>query len=460
MKDKLIRLFLSSNLLSFFGVSHAQSLMDVYQKARLQDTQFLAARSALDAALEKIPQARAGLLPVVSVAANKNFQMGEGFFSGEGYSGVPNVSREVRAWSWTAQLTQPVFRLSSWAAYTQADAQVVQAKEQFFLAEQELIVRTAQIYFDLQLAMQSVHVSDAQLEAMREQLILAERTFDVGTGTITDVHEAKAKQALSFAQRVAAVNDLTTRQAELEKLVGQYMQLAPTELVKSLPELQPKHVSDWLSLAMNQSPQIRIQQATLSVAQNEVAKNMAAHAPTLDLVAHRMANYNSGSLSTPAELSARVNAHQAGVQLSIPLFSGGATQSKVREAVALEQKAKDELVGAQRTTSSLVRQTFAGAINGQAQVDALEAAVEASQNSVASNKIGFKIGTRINPDVLNAEQQLYSTLRDLNKARVEVVMQRLKLKAATGSLSPDDVLHLDRILVPTVLETQLAAFHR
>ena len=457
MKDKLLIRFLSGVLTGVPSLAHAHSLMDIYEKARTQDNQFVAAGKALEAALEKLPQARAGLLPAIGVVANKNLQIGEGSFAGDGYSGVPYVSREIRAWNWSAQLTQPIFRLSSWATYAQADAQVVQAKEQFFLAEQELIVRTAQVYFDLQLAMQSLQVAQAQLQAMHEQLTLAQRTYEVGMGTITDVHEATAKHALSLAQRVSALNDLTAKQAELEKLVGEYMALTPAQLAQISPVLEPADVNHWLSLAMSQSPQIRIQQAALIVAEKEVSKTTTAHAPTLDVVANRGATYSSGALSTPADLSTRVNSHQTGLQLSIPLFAGGATQSKVREALALEQKAKEELTAAQRNTSSQIRQTFAGVINGQAQVDALEVAVEASKNSVESNKIGFKIGTRINPDVLNAEQQLYSTLRDLNKARVDAVMQALKLKASTGTLNAEDLLQLDQMMVPAPAPVHLAS---
>ncbi len=456
MKDKLRTLACLVSLWGGAASVNAQSLMGVYQKARAQDSQYGAARNALEAALEKLPQARAGLLPALSLTANKNMQIGDGAFSGDGYSGVPSVSREIRSWNWTAQLVQPVFRLSNWLAYVQADAQVAQAKEQFTLAEQDLVVRSAQVYFDVQVAMQSVQVAEAQLQAINEQLTLAQRTFEVGMGTITDVHEAKAKQALNLAQRVSALNDLTAKQAELEKLIGDYVALPPVQLAKSLPALEPTRVDDWLALAMTHNPQIRIQQAALLVAEKEVSKSMAAHAPTLDVVSNRAASYNSGSLSTPADLATRVNSHQTGLQLTIPLFSGGATQSKVREAVALEQKAKDDLTGAQRSASSLVRQTFAGVLNGQAQVDALEAAVEASQNSAESNKIGFKIGTRINPDVLNAEQQLYTALRDLSKARVDAVMQGLKLKATVGSLSAEDLQLLEHMLTPSADVTHAA----
>jgi outer membrane protein len=424
--------------------SHAQSLMDVYQKARAQDNQYGAARRALEASLEKLPQARAGFLPNVSVVANKNHQIGEASFSA-----APYVARDVRAWNWTTQLTQPVIRWGNWAAYGQADAQVTQAKEQFSLAEQDLIVRTAQVYFDVQVAMQSVQVAEAQLQAINEQLTLAQRTFEVGMGTITDVHEAKAKQALNLAQRVTALNDLTTKQAELEKLIGEYVALPPMQLTKSLPALDPTQLNDWLTAALRQNPQIRIQEAAVIVAEKEVSKSMAAHAPTLDIVANRTGNYSSGTISSPADLSTRFNSHQTGLQLTIPLFAGGATQSKVRESVALEEKAKEELTGAKRNASSQVRQSFAGVMNGQAQVEALEAAVEASQNSVESNKIGFKVGTRINPDVLNAEQQLYAAMRDLSKARADAVMQSLKLKATTGSLDGDDLAALEKLMQPT-----------
>jgi outer membrane protein len=443
VRDKLLTLLCCSG---FWGVSmpgHAQSLLDVYQKAKAQDNPYRAARRSLEAALEKLPQARAGFLPTINMVANKNQQTGEASFSQ-----APYVTRDVRSWNWTAQLTQPLIRWSNWAAYGQADALVTQAKEQFSLAEQELMVRTAQAYFDVQVAMQSVQVAQAQLQAIHEQLTLAQRTYEVGMGTITDVHEAKAKQALNMAQRAAALNDLTARQAELEKLAGEYVALPPMQLTKSLPALDPIQLDDWVTVALQQNPQIRIQQAALTAASKEVSKNMAAHAPTLDLVANRAGNYSSGSLSSPAALTIRSNSYQAGLQLTIPLYAGGATQSKVREAVALAEKAKEELTGAQRNAISQVRQTFAGVMNSQAQVEALEAAVEASQNSVESNKIGFKVGTRINPDVLNAEQQLYTVMRDLNKARVDAVMQSLKLKATTGSLDADDLAAVEKLMQP------------
>ena len=288
MRDKFLTLLCCSGCWGVSMPGHAQSLLDVYPKAKAQDNPSRAARRSLEAALEKLPQARAGFLPTINMVANKNQQTGEASFSQ-----APYVTRDVRSWNWTAQLTQPLIRWSNWAAYGQADAQVTQAKEQFSLAEQELIVRSAQAYFDVQVAMQSVQVAQAQLQAINEQLTLAQRTYEVGMGTITDVHEARAKQALNMAQRVAALNDLTAKQAELEKLAGENVALPPLQLTKSLPALDPTQLNDWLTVALQQNPQIRIQQAALTVASKEVSKNMAAHAPTLDLVANRAGNYSS-----------------------------------------------------------------------------------------------------------------------------------------------------------------------
>lgn len=429
----------------------AQTLMDVYHKAWMHDSQYAAAKKSYDAALEKPPQAMAGLLPSVNLVANRNHQIGEASFSS-----APYLARDLRVWNWTAQFTQPLLRWGNWAHMAQANAQVEQAKAQLALAEQELIIRVAQVYFDVQVAMQNIQVADAQLAAVNEQLTLAERSFKVGMGTVTDVHEARAKQALSLAQRVTSLNDLTSKQAELERMVGESTPLVAIQLTKRLPPLLDHDLADWLSAASTDHPQVRIQQAAVEVARQDIAKSMSAHAPTLDILANRAANFSSGTLSSPADLSTRVNSHQTGVQLTIPLFAGGATQSRVRESVVLAEKAKDDLVGAQRNASSQVRQAFAGVVNGQAQIEALEAAVLASTYAVESNKIGFKIGTRINPDVLNAEQQLYATLRDLSKARVEAVMQGLKLKASTGALSVDDLQVLGGMMTPVTSGTLLS----
>lgn len=442
-----VKIFASVGFVLYFGSLQlqctAQTLTNVFRKAQIEDTQYRAARKAVDAALEKLPQARAGLLPNVSLTGNSSQQKGEASFSD-----APFVNRDVNSWGWTAQVTQPLIRWANWVSYQQAGAQVEQAKAQFFQAEQELMLRTAQTYFDVMVARENIRVSDAQLHSVDEQLVLAERNFAVGTGIITDVHEAKAKKGLALSQRIAAINELATKQAELEKMLGETAPLETGRLSHSLPLIRDVALNEWLSVAGTENPQVKLQQAALEVAQKEVSKNTSAHLPTLDLTLNRAGNFSSGSMSSPADLTTRVNSQQIGLQLTVPLFSGGATQSKVRESLVLEDKAQDDLLGAKRNATSQVRLAFAGVLNGQAQIEALQAAVEAGEHAVEANKIGFKIGTRINPDVLNAEQQLYGSMRDLMKARVEVLMQGLKLKAAAGALREQDLLALDALSTP------------
>ena len=419
----------------------AQTLSAVYRKAQTEDAQYRAARKGFEAALEKLPQSRAALLPSVNLTGSNSNQVGDASF---GYG--PYENRSVNSWSWNAQITQALIRPGNWIAYRQAGAQIEHARAQLSVAEQDLMLRSAQSYLDVMLAKETIRVSEAQLGAVSEQLILAERNYSVGTGTITDVHEAKAKRGLALSQRIAAVNELASRQAELDKMLGETMALVPVRFKQDLPSITTVLLSDWLSSAATQNPQVKIQQAALEVAQKEVAKSMSAHAPTLDLTYSHNGVFNSGSLSSPADLATRTRSHQTALQLTVPLYSGGSVQSRVREALMLEDKARDELLLAQRSAASQVVQAYAGVRNGQAQIEALQAAVEAGGQAVEANKIGFKIGTRINPDVLNAEQQLYASMRDLMKARLDAVMQGLKLKAASGVLQELDLLELETLL--------------
>lgn len=422
------------------SLASAQSLTEVYRKAQIEDSQYRAARKSYEATLEKLPQARAGLVPTVNLTGNKSHQTGDSSFSG-----AAPVNRDVKSWTWTAQVTQPLIRWASWVNVTQATSQIEQARAQLALAEQDLMLRTAQTYLDIMLAAENIRVAEAQLNAVNEQLVLAERNFAVGTGIITDIYEAKTKRGSAQSQRMAALNELASKQADLEKILGDELVLTPMRMSKNLPMLDKTQLKEWIYRATLDNLQVKIQKAALDVSASETTKSQSVHAPTLDLTYNRAGAFNSGSLSSPADLTTRTQSHQAGLQLTVPLYAGGATESRVRESLLLEGKAYEELVGAKRSARMQARQAFAGVMNGQAQIEALQAAVESGVQAVEANKIGFRIGTRINPDVLNAEQQLYSAMRDLMKARVDAVMQGLKLKAATGALQEQDLTALDRL---------------
>ena len=428
-------------LLGSFGAL-ADNLLEVYRKAQERDPTYRAAVHALQAARERVPQARAGLMPAVNLVGASSQQSGQAAFSE-----APYVDRNVRSRSWNLQLTQPLWRAASWVALGQAGQQEVLAEAQFRQAEQELMLRTALVYLDVLVAQEAERVARLQIGAVEQQLGLARRNFEVGTATVTDVHEAKSRLDLSRAQAVAAASDTENKRAELARILGDSgARLARLHDNGRLPGLQPETVQPWVDSAREQSLQVRIALTALDVADREIAKNRAAHLPTLDLTAGYGTNFTSGSITSPADIATRTRSGQVGLNLNIPLYAGGAVQARVREATALKDKAGEELEAARRQAITQARQAFTGVINGVAQVEALESAISSSKSSLDANKVGYRIGTRINIDVLNAEQQLYAAQRDWHRARAETLMQGLRLKASNATLGESDLQAINDLL--------------
>jgi outer membrane protein len=441
------------------GLSLGLGLVALCQKAEQGDAQHTAARKALEAALEKIPLARAALLPSVNLSAGSARQTGVSTFS-DG----PEVDRDPTTRNWSLQFTQPLLRGAQWAGYDQAQSLVAQARSQMAQAQQELVLRCAQAYLDVQLAAQNVQVLDAQQQAMQAQLDVAQRNQVVGTGTVMDVQEARAKHALTRAQRLGAAADLAARHAEVERLVGEPTPLASMRLERllALPWALGSYsrgeaadsaapAADWLESAVHSHPQTLAQEAQLAAAQLEATKASREYWPTLDLTASVGANASTGTLASPADMATSTRSQSVGVQLTVPLYGGGATQARMREALALQDKAAAELTATQRAVRAQAQQAYWGLSSGVAQTQALQAAVEAGRAAVQSNTVGYRIGTRISPDVLNAVQQLYTSERDLSKARTDSVMQALKLKAARGALQTDDLAAVQSLLEPVVV---------
>lgn len=430
----------SSFLLSF--CAGADNLLDVYRKAQERDPTYRGAAHALQAARERVPQARAGLLPAVNLVGATSQQSGRAAFSES-----PYVDRNVRSRSWNLQLTQPLWRATGWMALGQAEQQEMLAEAQFRQIEQELILRTAQAYLDVLVAQEAERVARLQVGAVEQQLGLARRNFEVGTATVTDVHEAKSRLDLSRAQAVAAASEMENKRAELARILGDSdTRLARLHARSQLPGLQPETVQSWVDSAREQSLQVRVALATLNVADREIEKNRAAHSPSLDLTAGYGTNYASGSISSPADIATRTRSGQVGLNLTIPLYAGGGVQARVREAIALKDKAGEDLEAARRQAITQARQAFTGVVNGAAQVEALESAISSSKSSLDANKVGYRIGTRINIDVLNAEQQLYAAQRDWHKARAETLMQGLRLKASNATLDEADLQAINALL--------------
>ena len=410
----------------------ATDLLQVYQQALTNDATFQAARSAQVAGQEQLSQGRALLLPSVNLSGNASANDVDTQYNGS--SIFPGGVRKYSASGYAVTLNQPLYRAQSYAQYAQAKFGVEQVDAQFTAAQQDLIVRVAQAYFDVLLAQYSVTLAEAQKESISEQLAQAKRNFEVGTSTITDTHDAQARFDLTVAQEIAIQNDLENKQNALEQIVGHPAGELVT--VKGEVPLQapvPTSMDAWVEKALAQNPDVKIAQAALEIAGEEVRKARGGHMPTLDLVASYGQNNQSGSLGYDQ------TAKTVGVQLNLPLFQGGATSSKVREAVANQEKARQELDATRRRVTQQARQAYLGVTSGIAQVKALQQAVISNQSSLDSTKLGLEVGVRTSVDQLNARQQLFSARRDLAQALYSYILAQLKLGAAVGTLNEADV---------------------
>jgi outer membrane protein len=420
--------------------ANATDLLEAYRLAKNNDAAF--ARYSLEGIQQRIPQARAALLPSVTASGSKGSTQAVTAFTD-----VPPVDRGMRSWAWSLQLRQPLIRLSSVYAYEQSKYIVEQAEAEYESAEQDLILRVAEAYFGVSVAQQVIDASNAEVQALEEQLGQVTRGFKLGTHTLIDVDDTKARLGLARSRQIAAKNDLESKRAELEKITGQRItELNLLKIKAVLPAPQPRDSQTWIDRARLENPKVRAQKAGVAVAEQNIKKSRSEYAPTLDLVASRNGNYASNSLTTPNEFATRANSTQIGIQLNIPIYSGGETNARVAEAIANNNKAQADLEMASRQAATDAQQAYSGVMNGLAQIEALNLAEDSGRNSVNGTRLGYKLGLRINLDVLNAELQLYTAQRDLAKARYDTLLQGLKLKAATGILTPDDLLAVNRML--------------
>jgi outer membrane protein len=423
----------------------AEDLVQVYRDAQRYDAVYSAARFTLEAGREKLPQARAGLLPSLNLSANATRTRIES--ESRDPAVTPSFTRYPNSTGYTLTLSQPVYRTQNYTQLNQAEYQVKQAEATFGQAGQDLAVRVAQAYFDVLAAQDTLTLVGAQKAAISEQLAQAKRNFEVGTATITDTHEAQARYDLVVSQEIAAQNDLENRRQSLQLITGKdYGRLVPLRGDVRLAPPNPGQMESWVELAEKQSYPVQIQQALAEVAQLEMKRASGGHWPTIDLVATYGQNADTGS--STSTVGRDTNTSTIGLQLAVPLYSGGAVNSREREAAANFNKTREDLQNARRSAAIDARRNFLSVMSGISQVGALEQALVSSQSALDSNRLGYEVGVRINIDVLNAQQQLYSTERDLAVARYNTITNYLRLKAAAGSLREDDLEEVNRALAP------------
>jgi len=425
---------------AFAGTAQAQNLMSLFETARGFDATYKAAQYQYTANLSKGEQAKAVLLPTVGLSANMNKT------DVDLIAAAQTVSSQSRAATLSA--SQPLYRPANSATYQQGMRQLELAGIQLKAAEQDLMVRLSQAYFDVLISRESLDFVKAQKVAVAEQLAAAKRNFEVGTSTITDTREAQARYDLVLAQEIAADNDLRIKRLALNQLVG-LNNIEPKSLATNAKLTLPvsKSVDDWVQLSSESNPSVIQSRAALEIAKLEIAKAEAGHKPTLDLVAgYTPTRYKNGKGINSSQIDANTNSLT--LSFNVPLFAGFATQNRIKETVALEDKARSDLDAAERNIAQATRTAFFGLQSGIGQVNALQAAEASSQSALDANKLGYQVGVRINIDVLNSQSQLFQTKRDLAKARYDVLLGQLKLRQAAGTLTEADLASINALLNP------------
>jgi outer membrane protein len=409
--------------------------LQLYESARGYDATWQSAKAQYDANLYRAEQAKAGILPSANLAAGVTRSAFE--------NTSPAVDRGLTSQTGTISAVQPLYRPANVATWEQGKRQVELAQAQLTAASQDLIIRVSQAYFDVLAAQDTLAFVRAQKTAVGEQLAFAKRNFEVGTSTITDTREAQARFDLVIAQEIAAENDLRVKKLALDSLVGKPDVLPdPVPVAQVAGPQQPADVNVWVQQGEENSPQIQQAKTSVEIAQLETEKARAGHKPTLDLTA----SYNvtrTPNGTTNSALGTRNNTGTVGLSFNMPLFAGFSTQNRIRETLSLEEKAQADLEATRRNVAQAVRTAFFGVVSGQGQVAALEAAEASSQSALEANRLGYQVGVRINIDVLNSQSQLFQTKRDLAQARYNVLLGRLKLRQANGTLLPEDLARLN-----------------
>ncbi len=429
MKSRLPHL-LCAALLTVTSTSHAADLLEIFHAAQANDPVISAARATLQAGQEKLPQGRAALLPNINLSANNTGNNTTTTYRGPTF--LPGGDNNFNSHGYSVNLVQPIYNRQNWLAYSQSELQVAQAEAHYRIAQQDLILRVARAYFDVLIAQDSVRLTQAQQAAISEQLEQAKRNFDLGNATITDTLEAQSRFDLTGAQHIAAQNNLEIKRQALRQITSKIPdELNPPGKQFALAAPQPTDMEQWVNQAQLDNLPLRIAQLNTELANKEVERNRSGHYPTLDLVANHTQTYANGGIFAVGSDGRNTS---IGVQLNIPLYQGGAVASKSREAIARQQATQQEVENARRSAAQQARQAYLGVVNGMAQIQALQQALTSSESLLQASKLGQEVGVRTNLDVLNAQQQLYATERDLYQAEYDYLINRLNLKAATGSL--------------------------
>jgi outer membrane protein len=462
------------------SVARGENLLEVYQAAVRSDPIVREAEANRLAALEAKPQARALLLPQMSIGGQVNTSDadGESYFpqvntaTGEVISvGNRNQTDTDRYWDYTAQVTQTIFRWDQWQNLKRADSEVALAEANYRAAQQDLMVRVARRYFDVLAAEDTLSAAEATLQAFSRQLEQSEKRFEVGLIAITDVQESKAAFDSATAGVIAAKRALASTQELLRELTGEvYQSLSKPAEDMPLDQPQPADEDTWVAQSLEQNLAVIAARLGVETAKADIKIAQSGHLPTVDLYAQRFENDRSAdqvntriqriddpAIPPPVPVAGTADSNRTddviGIRVNVPIFAGGGTQSRVRQQVYRHRASREKLDGALRGAERETRDAYLGVLSERARVNALKQSVTSNQTALEATEAGFEVGTRTTVDVLDARRRLFEAQRDYARSRYDYLINLVRLKSAAGVLSPQDLAYINEFLTrPTPLQ--------
>jgi outer membrane protein len=434
--------------------AHAASLLEVYQQALQSDPLIHEAEARRLATLEAVPQARGSLFPqlVAGGSWSAGSRSGRDAFQDQGVILVANTESDRDTFGWGAELRQSIFRWDQVVTLQQANKIAAKAEIDFEAAQQDLIVRVVSRYFEVLAAEDRLTSIHADRNAIARQLEQAKQRFEVGLIAITDVQESQAAYDQSVAAEIQAKRELATARGLLQEITGEYVAAlaAPGEDFP-LNSPNPADEASWIDLAMGQNLSVVSSRFEEEIARSEISFRRTGHYPTVELVA----NYNDSDSDISAQFVDGVafpdfnttnQQDSIALEFSVPLFAGGRTSSRVREAVYLHRASKEQLQRVVRETERLTRDAYLGVLSEISRVNALAQAVQSTRTALEATQAGFEVGTRTIVDVLNAQRSLYIAITNYYQSRYTYIGNVLRLKLATGTLAVQDLEQIDRHL--------------
>lgn len=420
-------------LLAVASSAHAENLLDAYRLAADSDPQVKAAEAAWQAVGETRNQRLALFRPQLSLNSNVTRSRQE-FLSGGflGRGGTFNFTNE----GLTLNLNQPIYHRDYYVQLRQTDARTRQAEADYNAAQQALLLRVSERYFEVLAASDTVEFARAEKEAIGRQLEQTQRRFDVGLVAITDVNEAQARFDLAVSQEVDAQSLLSSNREALREVTGMLPE-SLRGLTEQIPltSPDPQDIEKWVDTALKQNFQLISAQAATEVASQTVDLQRSGHYPVVDVVAsHGYTKFSGGTFGARETLDSAI-----GLQLSVPLYQGGAVNSRIREAQYRLNQAKETQEQQTRAASRQTRDSYLNVTASISRVGALKQAVVSNQSALDATEAGMQVGTRTTIDALNAQRDLYRAKRDLSRARYDYLLNTLRLKQAAGMISLADL---------------------